>query len=303
MTIPRTSLPFFLNGAIEVLALWGFQIMFRAVKMALKLLASASLLGLPAVLMAVPASASHSWNNYHWARTANPFALQLYKNTSLAWSSSRYVEQAASDWSAVPPTTLTTPPGQVLTATVGSAGTQDPRKCPPTNGKVQVCSYNYGYRGWLGVAQIWLSGSHITQGTVKLNDSYFSLSTYDTPAWRHLVACQEIGHTFGLDHQDVINTNPNLGTCMDYTKDPAGAGSLGPLSNEHPNQHDYDELAIIYNHGDSTTTVSLTVVALGQPADDWGRAVRFTKSGKGRIFVKDLGGNQQVVTFVLWATD
>ena len=261
--------------------------MFRAVKMALKLLVGASLLGLPAVLGAVPASATHSWGGYHWARTANPFTLNLYKNTSSAWSSVSpgYVEKAAIDWSTVP-----TPYAKVLNVIMGSTGTSDPRKCPPTTGVVQVCSYNYGFRGWLGVAQIWLNGSHITQGTVKLNDSYFSLPTYDTPAWRHLVACQEIGHTFGLDHQDVINTNTNLGTCMDYTNDPAGV-TQGP-SNEQPNAHDYDELAIIYNHLDSTTTVSLTVMALGQPADDWGLPVRFTKSCKGRILVKDLGGNQ-----------
>ena len=265
--------------------------MSRAVKMALKLLAGASLLGLPAVLMGVPASAGHSWGGYHWARPANSFILNLYKNTNLDWNPSNrtgYVEQAATDWSI----------STVLDANINGVGVNDPRKCSPTTGKVQVCSYNYGYRGWLGVAQIWLSGLHITQGTVKLNDSYFSLSTYNTPEWRALVACQEIGHTFGLDHQDVDQTNPNLGTCMDYTNNP-----LGPPSNEHPNQHDYDELAIIYNHIDTTTTVSTTVMAVGQPADDWGQAVRFTKGGKGRIFVKNLGGNQKVVTFVFWATE
>ena len=31
---------------------------------------------------------------------------------------------------------------------------------------------------WLGLAQIWLSGSHITQGIVKNNDYYFGGSTY-----------------------------------------------------------------------------------------------------------------------------
>ena len=55
-----------------------------------------------------------------------------------------------------------------------------------------------------------------------------------------MVTCQEIGHTFGLDHQDENFTNTNLGTCMDYTNDPS--------TNQHPNQHDYDELASIYGH-------------------------------------------------------
>ena len=57
--------------------------------------------------------------------------------------------------------------------------------------------------------------------------------------------CQEIAHDFGLDHQDENFSNPNLGTCMDYTSDPEG-----PPSNEHPNQHDYDQLESIYSHLD-----------------------------------------------------
>ena len=69
---------------------------------------------------------------------------------------------------------------------------------------------------------------------MKLNDTYFNTSTYNTEAWRNLVSCQEVGHTFGLDHQDENFNNPNLGTCMDYTNDPS--------SNQHPNQHDYDHL-------------------------------------------------------------
>lgn len=37
---------------------------------------------------------------------------------------------------------------------------------------------------------------------------------------RCLVTCQEVGHTFGLDHRDENFDNGNLGTCMDYTNDP-----------------------------------------------------------------------------------
>ena len=29
---------------------------------------------------------------------------------------------------------------------------------------------------------------------------------------------QEIGHTFGLDHQDENFSNANLGSCMDYVE-------------------------------------------------------------------------------------
>src|SRR5205823_8080031 len=34
------------------------------------------------------ASATHSWNGYHWARTANPFTVKLGNNVSSAWTSS-----------------------------------------------------------------------------------------------------------------------------------------------------------------------------------------------------------------------
>ena len=47
-----------------------------------------------------------------------------------------------------------------------------------------------------------------TWTTTKLNDAYFgSGSIYDTPIWRASVTCQEIGHTFGLDHQDESGAN------------------------------------------------------------------------------------------------
>lgn len=38
---------------------------------------------------------------------------------------------------------------------------------------------------WLGVAQVWVSGAHITHGTVKGNDTYFLTVAYNTPAWRN----------------------------------------------------------------------------------------------------------------------
>src|SRR5262249_8331454 len=143
----------------------------------------------------------------------------------------------------------------IVLDTIVVPGQTNSRNCRPKSGTVQVCNNTYGNNGWLGIAQIWVSGSHITQGTVKLNDTYFNTPDYNTTAWRQLVACQEIGHTFGLDHQDENFSNPNLGTCMDYTNDPDGT-IYGQLDNTHPNQHDYDELVTIYSHKDSTSTVS-----------------------------------------------
>src|SRR5215471_12815607 len=67
-------------------------------------------------------------------------------------------------------------------------------------------------------------------------------------------------HTLGLDHQDTNFDNKNLGTCMDYTSNP-----YGPPDNEHPDQHDYDELVTIYSHLDSTTTVGQTAQEHAMP--------------------------------------
>ena len=252
-----------------------------------RLLAIASALAMVAFL-APAAQANHSWGGYHWARTANPFTVKLGNNVSAAWSAS--LELASSDWSQ----------SAVLDTTVVPGGTRA-KPCKATAGQDQICSASYGNTGWLGVASIWLSGRHITQGTVKLNDYYFGAgSTYNTPAWRNMVTCQEIGHTFGLDHQDENFSNTNLGTCMDYTSNPAG-----PPDNEHPNKHDYDELATIYGHLDSTTTVASATTGssaqVGNDASSWGRQVAGSRKAGFSTYVRDLGRGNQVVTFVTWA--
>lgn len=233
--------------------------------------------------------ANHSWGGYHWARTANPFTVKLGDNVSGpsiapgAWDAALNV--ASSDWSQ-----------STVLDTVIVPGLANPRNCRPTSGRVEVCNATYGFTGWLGVAQIWINGLHITQGTVKLNDTYFNTATYNTPAWRQLVTCQEIGHTFGLAHQDEIFNNPNLGTCMDYTNDPS--------TNQHPNAHDYEELAIIYSHLDSTTTIKSSPATSNADVDhpsQWGQLMKSSRGGRLQIFERNLGNGERVVTFVIWA--
>ena len=170
---------------------------------------------------------------------------------------------------------------------------------------VQVCNFHYGSTGWVGIASISISGPHITQGTVKLNDTYFDTAYYNTPAWRALVTCQEIGHTFGLDHQDTDYYNANLNTCMDY--------SNRPESNQHPNQHDYDELGLIYAHFDTSSTVSAATVSPGIQAPTvgpntsdvpgyWGKLVAGSENPQHvAVYERDFGGGNKEVTFVTWA--
>ena len=241
-------------------------------------------------LAASDVSANHSWGGYHWARTSNPFTLKVGNNVSgAAWNSA--LTTAISDWSA----------SDVLNLT-GVTGLANPKNCRATSGRVEVCNSKYGNNGWLGIASISITGgTHITQGTVKLNDTYFNTATYNTSAWRALVACQEIGHTFGLDHQDENFNNANLNTCMDYTNNPG--------SNQHPNAHDYEELDIIYAHLDSSTTISQGTAGSAFPEIDhdnpgsWGRLMKLTNDGRTAVYELDLGGGRKIVTFVIYALE
>lgn len=231
------------------------------------------------------ARANHSWGSYHWARTANPFGLKLGDNLTANWDS--YLVTTSSDWSL----------SSVLDTAIVPGGTAA-KNCKPSAGRVEVCNSKYGRNGWLGIAQIWASGNHITQGVTKMNDTYFATAAYNTPAWKNLVLCQEVGHTLGLDHQDEDFNNPNLGTCMDYTSDPS--------SNQHPNAHDYEQLELIYNHLDGFTTLTASLPnsrpqeSYDHPSD-WGRLI----SQQGRIakYERDLGQGRKLFTFVIWADD
>jgi hypothetical protein len=237
-------------------------------------------LALVGAVIAGTANANHSWGGYHWARTSNPFTLKVGDNVSSAWDT--YLSQARSDWSA----------SSVLDLQIVAGGAR-PKNCRPTAGRIEVCNARYGNNGWLGIAQIWITGgSHITQATTKLNDTYFDTPTYNTPAWRRLVMCQEIAHDFGLDHQDENFNNPNLGSCMDYTSDPDG-----PPSNEHPNSHDFAQLQTIYSHTDSTTTVGASTGFLPDAVPSFAPATRVSRS----TYVDDLGGGRKLVTHVFWA--
>ena len=236
------------------------------------------------------ASANHSWGNYHWARTANPFTLKIGDNVTSTWDG--ILNTTINDWSQ-----------STVLDLVKVAGAAKGR-CRGTDGRVEVCNDTYGNTGWLGVASISITGgTHITLGTVKLNDTYHNSAPYNTTAWRNLVSCQEVGHTLGLDHQDENFDNPNLGTCMDYTNDPS--------TNQHPNAHDYQELQTIYSHLDSFTTIKAIQQQLKNmpPAmrdmdfdglGQWGKLVSVSQDGHQAVFEQDFGGGYKVVSYVFF---
>ncbi|MFQ5541156.1 MAG: hypothetical protein ACE5F4_02835 [Candidatus Paceibacteria bacterium] len=272
----------------------------------LKTVFGASVALLLIVAFAPSVDASHSWGSYHWGRTASPFTLELGDNVSVSWDT--HLATASTDWSV----------SSVLDTTV-KAGKSN-RNCKATDGRVEVCAKSYGFNGWLGIAQIWISGEHIVKGAVKMNDSYFNTATYDTPEWRQLVMCQEIGHTLGLGHTDENFDNPPEGTCMDYTSD--------PTPNQHPNAHDYDMLEEIYAHLDSVNTYASSddgdkggpgngngkgggkgkrlginrEIDLSDPSA-WGRVIRRDAADNPSLFVRALPNGDNVFTFVTWVND
>ncbi|MGA9581385.1 MAG: hypothetical protein WBR13_05390 [Allosphingosinicella sp.] len=229
-------------------------------------------------LIAMPAAAVHSWNGYHWARTTTQVAPPVVDITSSAWTS--YVQTAVSDWNQS--TVIQSP---------YSKSSGNGRTCKPQAGKILVCNAAYGNNGWLGIASIWLSNGHISQGTTKLNDTYYASASYNTPAWRAAVTCQEIGHDYGLGHQDEDFSTDATSSCMEYTSVPAG--------NEHPDQHDYNQLLAVYNHVDSAAAAAPSKnmpsqAAIGNTRADWGRQIGH------HTFERDLGNGNKVITDVLF---
>ncbi len=237
------------------------------------------------------ARAHHAWGPYHWARTTPEFTLKLGDSVSSNWD--LYLQTASGDWNQ----------SSVLnTVIVPGLNINRQKTCRAVAGRAEICNAKYGNNGWLGIASIWALGDHITQGTVKMNDTYFVTQTYNKPAWKNLVLCQEVGHLFGLDHQDENFSNTPLGTCMDYSND--------PTLNQHPNAHDYEMLETIYAHLDGSTTVAQTPLQNPQVgasvSDDpqgWGKEIRRSRDGRASLYVREFAGGERMFTHVFWADE
>lgn len=252
---------------------WGRRIAFSAA------------VAVPAAMLAGPVLANHAWSNYHWKRTTAQLTVPVGDNVDSRWDAA--LVTAVNDWNQ----------STVIQSPL-VAGSTRPRTCRAVAGTIQVCNASYGNTGWLGIASISLSGGHITQGTTKLNDTFFDTAQYNTPAWRALVTCQEVGHDYGLGHQDEGFSNPNLNTCMDYTNNPA--------SNQHPNAHDYEQLLLIYNHMEAAFALGQSDAAgaaaeIGDTPETWGRAIGFDKQGRPNVYERQDGPGRKTITHVFWA--
>lgn len=265
-----------------------------------KRLALAIAIGAAGISASNLALANHAWGNYHWARSTPQFTLKLGNNlTTSAWTAR--LSQTSNDWNAG-----NTP---VLTAIV--AGGTSARTCKMVPGTTQVCNASYGNNGWLGLASININGDHITQGTAKMNDTYFNTTTYNNVNEREHVMCQEVAHTFGLGHQSEDGSSQN--SCMDYFSN-TGANATSTVSTK-PNAHDFSLLNTIYSHLDSTTTVAATPGAVGSAAkgganvdisDDpnsWGALMKQSANGRASTYQRHNDDGSITLTHVFWTNE
>jgi len=190
-----------------------------------------ALLLAPLVTVA-PIAASDS-GGFHWARTSPQFTLQVGSDLDGPWPG--ILNEVVADWNK----------NETVTFKVVSGGT-GPQECRPVTGRVEACNWRYGTQeGWLGLTRLYFneSGDHIEAATVQMNDSFFDTnSQYNNDAARRHTMCHEIGHTTGLGH---VST----GSCVNDSQEAV-------FNNLHPINKDFNELARIYNHTDSTTTVA-----------------------------------------------
>jgi hypothetical protein len=124
------------------------------------------------------------------------------------------------------------------------------------------------------------------------------------------VACQELGHNVGLDHQDEDFDNTSLESCMDYQDPPFPS----------PNPHDFEQLETIYAHLDSYDSYTgggdggdggtcnappgkgCNRADVGQSTPENGWGISLGRRGAREKFIRIDADGTRHITFVRWVT-
>ncbi len=198
------------------------------------------------LLGAAAALAGNIWAGHHWAdvdgdHQNNSISLTLVDHLdAVAYTTEGAFDAVLSDWNGSPgPLSLTSSGDTPATGVLACGDDDSDAARDQIIGEIHVCNLGYGVNGWLGLARIWLDGDgHIQAGVALMNDSYLLAegSAYNNANARRHVLCQEIGHTFGLDHQK----SPRQQSCMNDRWGLTNPDFVGP------NAHDFETLFAIY---------------------------------------------------------
>ena len=109
------------------------------------------------------ADAGHAWSNYHWARTANPFTIQMGDNLTSVWDP--FLAASSVDWAKTSGSCNNASNPVRTTIVAGSAG--NVKRCTAKSGTIQVCNASYGGNGWLGLASRWIVACALGAGSAR----------------------------------------------------------------------------------------------------------------------------------------
>jgi hypothetical protein len=117
----------------------------------------------------------------------------------------------------------------------------DLNPCGHRNGELRVCNGDYGKTGWKGVNEAIyftseIDGINYIVSSVAIMNDYYLAGASDIE--KQYAMCHELGHGFGLDHRDEVMGNPDLGSCMDYTRNYE--------YNLRPDDVDFEDLTNLY---------------------------------------------------------
>jgi len=158
-----------------------------------------------------------------WHNRGEGLQLTLVNALTSDWYT--YFDSAVIDWNGCPALDLST-------TTI-----EPDQSCQAISGKMKVCNAEYGFTSWTGLNEVYFEGSggFIVSSVAKMNESYLRRSSREE---KQYVMCHEMGHGFGLPHRDESTNNPDLGTCLDYTRT--------PRNNMRPDEIDFSHLIEIY---------------------------------------------------------
>lgn len=225
-----------------------------------------------------------------WESDGNGLSLTLINSLTNDWDSSFVA--VFNDWNSAPALSLS-----------ARMKKYDTDPCGHRNQQLRVCNGDYGATGWKGLNEVVFytaesNGKNYIVSSVATMNEYYLAGKSDVE--RQYVMCHEIGHGFGLDHRDEIMDNPDLGSCMDYTRNYS--------KNLRPDEVDFQDLSNLYGifernvrHLRGTSTKKLKPnlrQLLGDQNDrtnrSYGRLLE--ESTQRRIFEMDLGNGYKLLT-------